>query len=842
MGTRKTEAARGRRAADQDATGHNDLQLHYTPEDPEMQGLTLNLLQILTRGGNYSYYWTKSGKSKKTHWWPVGDPDPIPNGDTANVYFGVHPSEIRRGPYHRAKKEHVAAINCLFADADGKHFEDKAAALTHLENLDPRPSVIIDSGGGYHAYWLLQEPYALTTASKRERAENLQRRWVQFVGGDPGAKDLARVLRVPGTLNLKEKYGPDYPTVHFVQADLDRRYTLDTLETLLPEPEPEPRPHAGARTIRDRNADRVRKYVLAALEDEARLLATTAAGGRNDQANKSAFNVAGYMWTGAVTRSEIERALYDACVSNGLVSDDGANSVERTIRSGLDDGADERRPIPERDARRTPPEGQSSSEARSTSAEVAGDRQEEKDDPGDLLEKAREEDDRHKRAKIWTRFCKAIQDLSTTERAAWIDEAAETGLVTKGTLRDQLGDEDGGGRQLRTEDYIRLFETWNYRLKLNECNDGIELNGERITDIDEQIIKSRIRDYGIDTGDKVNVSHAVEAIIAGAQQNAYHPIRDWLESLEWNGQDHISRLTDHVTDKRDNFARWLNHWLVGAVAHVYEGYQNPMLVLVGKQEIGKSYFASWLCPQEKLFYRGAIQPDIKDCRLRLIDKLVWEVEELGSTTRRSDVEALKAFLTKEYVQDRKPYGHFDMHKPALASFIGTVNPGAGFLVDPSGNRRFVVTEITEIDWEYAEKIDPEQIWGQAMHLYHNSDEWRLTAADRKRRDTVNEEHQIDDPVHEFLAARIEVTGKEDDYIASDELNSKLDPHFNGLTPRSISMSAAAFLTSHDGVKKKRRTIKGMRATYYFGIVYHRKPRRLDKEVKDTDQEVEPLYI
>jgi hypothetical protein len=664
-------------------------------------------------------------------------------------------------------------------------------------------------------------------------------------------------LRVPGTLNLKDDYAPDHPNVHFVNADLDRRYTLDELEVAIPEPDPEPQPTPSRTTITaNKDDERVRRYVLAALEDEARTLATTSPGGRNEQANRSAFNVAGYLHTGAVTRDEIERALYDACVSNGLVSDDGPNSVERTIRSGIDAGVEKNpRDIPERDAprpQRDAPRRQRNAPRRPAATEPAGrddSEPQDKADPGAILKTAQSEDDRHERAKIWTRFCEAIQDLSTTERAAWIDEAAETGLVTKGTLRKQLGEEDGGGRKLRTNDYIKLLDTWGYNLRLNECNDGIELNGERITDIDEQVIKSRIRDYGIDTGDKVNVSHAVEAIIAGAQRNAYHPVKDWLEALEWDGRDSLNELADHVTDKRDDFSRWLRHWCVGAVAHVYEGYQNPMLVLVGKQEIGKSYFAGWLCPQERLFYRGAIQPDIKDCRLRLIDKFVWEVEELGSTTRRSDVEALKAFLTKEYVQDRKPYGHFDMRKPALASFIGTVNPGAGFLVDPSGNRRFVVTELEDIDWSYTENVDPSQVWAQAMHLYHNSDEWRLTAADRERRDAVNEEHQIDDPVHEFLAARIEVTGEDDDYIASDELNTRLDPHFSGLTPRSISMSAAAFLTSYEGVRKQRRTIEGMRATYYFGLKYHDEPQRLESErtrvadqEKGNGRESEPLYF
>ena len=56
-------------------------------------------------------------------------------------------------------------------------------------------SVIIDSGGGYHCYWLLVESFVLDDDEARSRADRLQKAWVELVGGDNGARDLARVLR-----------------------------------------------------------------------------------------------------------------------------------------------------------------------------------------------------------------------------------------------------------------------------------------------------------------------------------------------------------------------------------------------------------------------------------------------------------------------------------------------------------------------------------------------------------------------------------------------------------------------------------------------------------------------
>ncbi len=102
-------------------------------------------------------------------------------------------------------------------------------ALTHIDGLAAAPSVIVASGGGYHCYWLLREPFVLASDEDRERARRLQAAWVACVGGDGGAKDLARVLRVPGTCNLK--YDPPL-LVAFVRADYNRLYTLPDLEAL----------------------------------------------------------------------------------------------------------------------------------------------------------------------------------------------------------------------------------------------------------------------------------------------------------------------------------------------------------------------------------------------------------------------------------------------------------------------------------------------------------------------------------------------------------------------------------------------------------------------------------
>lgn len=191
------------------------------------------LLGQLHRGGAWAYWWTAdaSGNDRpRSHWWPVDRPPlPLPDDEQHNVYFGVHPCRVRRRDRQRATIATIAAINCLYAEFDAVPGA-KPALLEQLHALAPAPSVIIDSGGGYHLYWLLDQPFALADDAARERARVAQYAWVGYTGGDPAARDLARVLRVPGTINYKPSYAPDYPPVTIVAADFSRTYALEALE------------------------------------------------------------------------------------------------------------------------------------------------------------------------------------------------------------------------------------------------------------------------------------------------------------------------------------------------------------------------------------------------------------------------------------------------------------------------------------------------------------------------------------------------------------------------------------------------------------------------------------
>ena len=210
------------------------------------------LLRWLMRGGAYGFYWRSEGRASL--WWEASNPAPIPT-TPHNWYFGVHP--VRAIPELNSKGnpaapqavrsqiEHIAAINCLFADIDGEKLGGKDKALSHVNKLTPPPTAVIDSGGGYHAYWLLNTPVEVTDKN-REYLSRVQYRWVDFVKSDGGAKDIARVLRLPGTFNRKPEYPQPVP-VRLLRVFWDKTYNLVSLTSKLP---PDTEPTAASRDIR----------------------------------------------------------------------------------------------------------------------------------------------------------------------------------------------------------------------------------------------------------------------------------------------------------------------------------------------------------------------------------------------------------------------------------------------------------------------------------------------------------------------------------------------------------------------------------------------------------------
>jgi hypothetical protein len=226
----------------------NNLSITHTQGRVKMDGL--NIMQHQWRGGAKAYLWNSS---KQSLWFSPGLPISIPSHWSGlDVYVGVHPvssipptnAQGEKAPPHKVRSQlpYISAINCLFCEVDAKDEEGstpqlrKVKAYNRIIDAPIAPTLLIDRGGGYHAYWYLAGTIHLDDNNRASMGQ-LQARWVEFIGADKASKDLTRVLRVPGTINHKYDHKP---TVSIVEYTPGLQYMLQDFESLLPAQAPKP--------------------------------------------------------------------------------------------------------------------------------------------------------------------------------------------------------------------------------------------------------------------------------------------------------------------------------------------------------------------------------------------------------------------------------------------------------------------------------------------------------------------------------------------------------------------------------------------------------------------------
>lgn len=406
------------------------------------------------------------------------------------------------------------------------------------------------------------------------------------------------------------------------------------------------------------------------------------------------------------------------------------------------------------------------------------------------------------------------------EFSTYIEE--ETGRGWR-KIRRQLNDYDFRVYAPTTEDYIKAYLASGADFALNDMSDRLEVSIEGralrpIGDVDESVLMGRLLDYGM-RGE----GHMRKAIHTRAAMNRYHPVRQYLQSLEWDGRDHLAAFLNHMDISSPVADVFWRKWLIGSVAKVLDGHQNYMLVIIGGQGKGKSRLARWLCPMPSLFHEGPINPANKDDLVMLLNTWFWEVAELDSTTRKADRSALKHFISMKRVRVRVPYGRYDIDKQAAASLIGTINPdGAGFLSDPTGNRRFVVIHLEDIDWRYETVIDRDQLWSQIYHLYTHGETWELTRAEQEIQNDINSGHMIQSPLEELLLEHYDLDPSQDWYMHTMQILDQLETlGLRGDQYRN-KMELATVLEKYGLRRSKRRVDGGRPYNGYQGIRFRDK--------------------
>lgn len=228
------------------------------------------------------------------------------------------------------------------------------------------------------------------------------------------------------------------------------------------------------------------------------------------------------------------------------------------------------------------------------------------------------------------------------------------------------------------------------------------------------------------------------AIDVAAGKRRFNPLLDYLNGLPaWDGVERVDRLLVTYLGASDNrYVRAVTRCtLIGAIKRAYEPgckFDN-VLVLDGRPGIGKSTLLRKL--GGKFFSDSLTLTDTRDKTAAEKLQGIW-IMEIGEMqgTRKSDVDAVKGFISRQVDEFRAAYGRYVGKYPRTSIMCGTTNSTTGFLRDTTGNRRFwpvLVSGNGEANVFDMTQETVDQIWAEAISLYETGEDCYLDKAMEK---------------------------------------------------------------------------------------------------------------
>lgn len=310
--------------------------------------------------------------------------------------------------------------------------------------------------------------------------------------------------------------------------------------------------------------------------------------------------------------------------------------------------------------------------------------------------------------------------------------------------------------------YLMFHPAMQGKLKYNEFSEKVvwaerppegllrpevgEFQEEHLVYVQHWMSKTVGVNFGIEP-----IYHAVRAV---AKRNGFHPLRDWLDSLEWDGVKRIGRwLYSYCGVANSNaIAADMGRWfLLSAVARVYSpGCQvDHVLVLEGDQGVGKSSIVRVLGGE---YYLGKM-PKLSNQYAAMYLNGYWiaEIPELDAM-KGVERSQYKEFITQGFDVYKEPYAKLPVKRLRQCAFIGTTNESA--YLDDAENRRFWPVRVGTIKLD-ALTNDRAQLWAEAVHSYKSGSKWHPETEDKKESLRAEQEDRAtedawEDTVRDYL--------------------------------------------------------------------------------------------
>lgn len=298
------------------------------------------------------------------------------------------------------------------------------------------------------------------------------------------------------------------------------------------------------------------------------------------------------------------------------------------------------------------------------------------------------------------------------------------------------------------ENMNEILKANNITVAYNEITKDVEIEGLDSTNLDNQLVD--IHSLCIKYGFKLPFATIDKFVNRIGELNPKNPVIDYLREcyMEFDGNyKYIQKLCDAIITSEDFNPKLkkilIIKWLLNtAMIPFNEGNSNieGILTLQGRQGLGKTRLIKKLVP---MYVKTGLEldPSDKDKVYQCIKYWVAELGELDATFKR-DLAKLKAFITEQNDEFRRPYAIKPVIYPRKTSFYATVN-NDDFLKDETGNRRYWIIPVKEIDFNIIDNLDIDNLCGEVMHIKEeNKVKHYLEAEELDLLNNSNEEFKI----------------------------------------------------------------------------------------------------
>jgi len=316
-----------------------------------------------------------------------------------------------------------------------------------------------------------------------------------------------------------------------------------------------------------------------------------------------------------------------------------------------------------------------------------------------------------------------------------------------------------------------------------------------------------------------------EEVLFSNRTKSVNPIKDFFSAHKRKTKNSsIRALADCIVSPTgmddDNFFpdyvhHFLKKWLVGAVAMWHGSHSPLMLALVGaRQNTGKTHFFRYLLPDEMQRYYGEIQMDgSKDESIMMTAKAILLNDEM-SYSKRSDLATIKKLCTSQWFNLRPPYGRVSEDLRRIAALGGTSN-NIEIIDDPTGNRRIIPIEVTEIPHDGYNNVDKIDLWMEVYNEWKNGYQYQLDSTDIEILKTNAQKYEESSLERELIQGFCRKPENHENINSNYHTNSDVKVYLENQTNQRLSTRKLGIELKSLGFEQSGKKLDGKYKRVYF---------------------------